>query len=141
MFLGWRGVQGRLHLVKHGLQLSQGFFGLLDVDFGEETRLNTSEVCQNRAVRLHGAKSQCVKVHGLHHESCEYDLGKRKNVEGIGQTMNANVLVPVLLFVLLTPRLLLALPSGQPLWVQTLTHAAVFGVVYAVLRTMFPQYY
>jgi hypothetical protein len=62
-------------------------------------------------------------------------------VEGKGQTMNANVLVPVLLFVLLTPRLLLALPSGQPLWVQTLTHAAVFGVVYTVLRATFPQYY
>jgi hypothetical protein len=55
--------------------------------------------------------------------------------------MNANVLVPVLLFVLLTPRLLLALPPGQPLWVQTLTHAAVFGVVYTILRSVFPQYY
>ena len=55
--------------------------------------------------------------------------------------MNANVIVPVLLFVLLTPRLVLALPPGQSLLVQTLTHAAVFGVVYTVLRSVFPQYY
>lgn len=55
--------------------------------------------------------------------------------------MNANVLVPVLLFVLLTPGLLLALPPNQPLWVQTLTHAVVFGVVYTFLRATFPQYY
>jgi hypothetical protein len=55
--------------------------------------------------------------------------------------MNANVIVPVLLFILLTPGLLLTLPPGQPLWVQTLTHAAVFGVVYTVLRATFPRYY
>ena len=55
--------------------------------------------------------------------------------------LNANVLVPVILFILLTPGLVLALPPGQPLWVQTLTHAVVFGVVYTVLRSIFPQYY
>jgi hypothetical protein len=55
--------------------------------------------------------------------------------------MNANVIVPVVLFIVLTPRLLLALPPGQSLLVQTLTHAAVFGVVYTVLRATFPQYY
>lgn len=55
--------------------------------------------------------------------------------------IGANVLVPVILFILLTPGLLLALPPGQPLWVQTLTHAAVFAVVYTVLRASFPQYY
>ena len=55
--------------------------------------------------------------------------------------MNANVIVPVLLFILLTPGLVLALPPGQPLWVQTLTHAVVFAVVYTFLRATFPQYY
>ncbi len=55
--------------------------------------------------------------------------------------VNANVIVPVVLFILLTPRLLLGLPPGQSLWVQTLTHAAVFGVVYTILRSVFPQYY
>jgi hypothetical protein len=65
----------------------------------------------------------------------------RKNVEWIGQMVNANVIVPVVLFILLTPRLLLGLPPGQSLWVQTLTHAAVFGVVYTILRSVFPQYY
>lgn len=55
--------------------------------------------------------------------------------------MNANVLVPVLLFILLTPGLVLALPPGQPLWAQTLTHAVVFGVIYTFLRATFPQYY
>lgn len=55
--------------------------------------------------------------------------------------VDANVLVPVVLFVLLTPGVLLALPPGQSLLVQTLTHAVVFGVVYWGLRTTFPQFY
>jgi hypothetical protein len=54
---------------------------------------------------------------------------------------DANVLVPVLLFVLLTPGLLLALPPGASKLVQTLTHAVVFGAVYWTLRSVFPQYY
>jgi hypothetical protein len=55
--------------------------------------------------------------------------------------MDLNVIVPVLLFILLTPGLLLSLPSGASLLVKTLTHAVVFGVVYTVLRSVFPQYY
>lgn len=55
--------------------------------------------------------------------------------------VDANVLVPVVLFVLLTPGVLLALPPGQSLLVQSLTHAVVFGVVYWFLRRTFPQYY
>jgi hypothetical protein len=55
--------------------------------------------------------------------------------------IDANVIVPVLLFILLTPGVILALPPGQSLFVQTLTHAVVFGVVYTVLRSVFPQYY
>ena len=55
--------------------------------------------------------------------------------------LDLNVIVPVVLFVLLTPRLVLALPPGQSVLVQSLTHAAVFGVVYWTLRRTFPQYY
>lgn len=55
--------------------------------------------------------------------------------------VDANVLVPVVLFVLLTPGVLLALPPGQSLLVQTVTHAVVFGLVYWFLRRTFPQYY
>jgi hypothetical protein len=55
--------------------------------------------------------------------------------------MDLNIFVPVLLFVLLSPGVLLSLPSGQTLLVQVLVHAAVFGVVYWFLRKTFPQYY
>jgi hypothetical protein len=55
--------------------------------------------------------------------------------------MDLNVLIPVLLFILLSPGVLLSLPPGSGHLVQVLTHAAVFGVVYSVLRMVFPQYY
>lgn len=55
--------------------------------------------------------------------------------------MDLNVIVPVILFVILSPGVLLALPPGQSTLVQAVTHAVVFGVVYTVLRSVFPQYY
>jgi len=55
--------------------------------------------------------------------------------------LDANILVPVVLFILLTPGVLLALPPGSGLIVQTVTHALVFGIVYWTLRSVFPQYY
>ena len=55
--------------------------------------------------------------------------------------LDANIIVPVILFILLTPGLLLALPPGAGLIVQTVTHAVVFGGVYWALRSFFPQYY
>lgn len=55
--------------------------------------------------------------------------------------MDLNVIVPVILFVLLSPGVLLALPPGQSTLIQAVTHAVVFGVVYTGLRTVFPQYY
>jgi hypothetical protein len=55
--------------------------------------------------------------------------------------VDLNVIVPAILFVLLTPGVLLALPPGQSLLVQAVTHAVVFGVVYTILRSVFPQYY
>ena len=55
--------------------------------------------------------------------------------------MDLNVIIPVLLFILLSPGVLLSLPPGSSHLVQVVTHAAVFGVVYTVLRMVFPQYY
>ena len=52
-----------------------------------------------------------------------------------------NVLVPVVLFVLLSPGVLLSLPPGSSRITQVVTHAVVFGVVYWFLRRTFPQYY
>ena len=55
--------------------------------------------------------------------------------------MDLNVIVPVLLFVLLSPGVLLSLPPGSTRLIQVLTHAVVFGVVYTGLRMTFPQFY
>jgi hypothetical protein len=55
--------------------------------------------------------------------------------------MDLNVIIPMLLFVLLTPGVLLSLPPGQSILVQSLTHSIVFGLVYWFLRSTFPQYY
>ena len=54
---------------------------------------------------------------------------------------DANVLVPVLLFVLLSTGVLLSLPPGESDLIQVATHAVVFALVYAGLRKVFPQYY
>jgi hypothetical protein len=40
--------------------------------------------------------------------------------------LDANILVPVILFILLSPGLLLAIPAGSSYW---------------ILRSVFPQYY
>jgi len=55
--------------------------------------------------------------------------------------MDLNIIIPMVLFVVLTPGVLLALPPGSSLLVQSVTHAAVFGAVYYGLRKTFPQYY
>lgn len=55
--------------------------------------------------------------------------------------VDANVIVPVVLFVLLAPGFLVALPPGASYRTQIFTHAAVFGAVYYGLRRTFPQYY
>ena len=55
--------------------------------------------------------------------------------------MDLNIIIPMLLFVLLTPGVLLSLPPGQSILVQSVTHSLVFGLVYYGLRMVFPQYY
>ena len=61
----------------------------------------------------------------------------------------ADLIVPALLFVLLTPGVLLTLPpnggpiffSGQTGIVPVLVHTLVFSIVWASLRGFFPQFY
>lgn len=55
--------------------------------------------------------------------------------------LDANVLVPVVLFILLSPGVLLSLPPGAGRLTKVVTHAVVFGLVYWTLRSFFPQYY
>jgi len=55
--------------------------------------------------------------------------------------MDLNIIIPVLLFILLSPGVLLSLPPGAGRTTQIATHAAVFGLVYWFLRSTFPQYY
>ncbi len=63
--------------------------------------------------------------------------------------MDLNVVVPVILFVLLSPGLLLTIPplsrglwmSGQTSMMAIIVHAVVFALVYSFLRRTFPQYY
>ena len=55
--------------------------------------------------------------------------------------MDLNIIIPVLLFILLSPGVLLALPPGAGKTTQVLTHALVVGLVYYGLRMVFPQYY
>lgn len=67
---------------------------------------------------------------------------------GIVLTKN-DLIVPGLLFVLLSPGMLLTLPPGsngvymsrQTSLVAILTHALVFSVVFALLRKQFPRFY
>ena len=61
----------------------------------------------------------------------------------------ADLIVPALLFILLTPGVLLTLPpsggpvflSGQTGLVPVLVHTVVFSILFASLRGVFPQYY
>jgi hypothetical protein len=60
-----------------------------------------------------------------------------------------DLIVPGILFFLLSPGVLLTIPQGsnglymsrQTSMVSILTHALVFAVVFASLRKFFPQYY
>jgi hypothetical protein len=55
--------------------------------------------------------------------------------------MDLNIVIPVLLFILLSPGVLLSLPPGAGKTTQVATHAVVFAAVYYGLRKTFPQYY
>jgi hypothetical protein len=61
----------------------------------------------------------------------------------------ADLIVPAILFILLTPGVLLTLPpsggpvflSGQTGIVPVMVHSVVFSILFASLRGVFPQYY
>ena len=61
----------------------------------------------------------------------------------------ADLTVPPLLFILLTPGMFLTLPPGPNGWwmsgdtgaVPVLVHTVVFAVAFATLRSTFPKYY
>jgi hypothetical protein len=63
--------------------------------------------------------------------------------------IDANVIVPVILFILLSPGVLLTLPpdgdrvfmTGTTNLTAVVVHALVFGAVYLALRTYFAKYY
>jgi hypothetical protein len=69
-------------------------------------------------------------------------------VMGITLT-KVDLIVPTVLFILLSPGLLLTLPpgsggiflSGQTSLISVITHAIVFAVVFALLRRTFPKVY
>lgn len=62
---------------------------------------------------------------------------------------NADILVPLVLFMILTPGVLLTIPpgsrglfmSGQTSTAAVAVHTLVYAVVFALLRKQFPQYY
>lgn len=53
----------------------------------------------------------------------------------------ADMVVPAVLFILLTPGLLVTLPPGAAKAVAVGVHTLVFAILFATLRTVFPQYY
>jgi hypothetical protein len=54
----------------------------------------------------------------------------------------ANIVVPVLLFILLTPGLFFDLPGkNSKLWIKSLTHAAIFAGIYILLNVLFSDFY
>ena len=68
----------------------------------------------------------------------------------LGLTLTkADLIVPAVLFILLSPGILLTLPpgsggvfrSGQTSLLAVLIHAIVFAVIFAVLRRQFPKVY
>jgi hypothetical protein len=70
--------------------------------------------------------------------------------KSMGIVLSKNdLIIPGILFVLLSPGMLLTLPqgskgmyfSGQTSLLSSLVHALVFAIVFALLRKQFPSYY
>lgn len=53
----------------------------------------------------------------------------------------ANVIVPIFLFVLFTPGLFFNLVEKTDKYVLVVVHALAFGALYALLLTLFSNYY
>lgn len=59
---------------------------------------------------------------------------------------SADMIVPALLFIMLTPGVILTLPpgeffSGNTGVVPVVVHAMIFSILFATLRGIFPQFY
>jgi len=52
-----------------------------------------------------------------------------------------NIIVPMLLFILLTPGLLVTLPNKGDKVTVAVVHTVIFGAIYTLLRTVFANYY
>ena len=55
-------------------------------------------------------------------------------------TTLADLIVPVILFIALTPGVILSLPAGGGM-VPVMVHAVVFSIVWATTRGLFPRFY
>ncbi len=53
----------------------------------------------------------------------------------------ANVIIPVLLFILFTPGLFFKSVEKTDKYALSVVHALLFGAAYGVLLTIFPNYY
>ena len=53
----------------------------------------------------------------------------------------ANVIMPVLLFLVYTPGLFFTAIKNDNKYVVAVVHALLFGATYALLLTIFPSYY
>lgn len=56
-------------------------------------------------------------------------------------TTKADLVVPVILFLVLSPGVLFTLPPRGDLPVVVILHTFIFAIIFATLRTVFPQYY
>lgn len=126
-------TEDRLKAVSEGL-------GIPDIGLHKKATLDSNEVRRELTCGLEGFSNKVLDVEiGPHHQSiCPWT---EKSLYRERQMIDANVLVPVVLFILLSPGVLLSLPPGQSRLVQVITHAVVFGVAYFGLRKVFPQYY
>jgi len=64
----------------------------------------------------------------------------------LGTTTRADLLVPAFLFILLSPGMLVTIPPGSIMSGLTSkaavgVHTIVFAILFALLRSQFPQYY
>jgi hypothetical protein len=63
--------------------------------------------------------------------------------------IDLNIIIPVILFIILSPGLLLNIPPVDGVWLvsgkssiaSVFVHAIVFALIYWLLRKYFPQYY
>lgn len=53
----------------------------------------------------------------------------------------ADLIVPVVLFIALTPGVIMTLPGDTHHAIAVAVHALIFSIIFALMRGQFPQYY